>query len=240
MLDSECSFLTFRIQFKPTLHLKLNETEISHLKSLRIFSENKSIEIRDGFGKSFIYNCEAQSKDLKLIPGSEKNLIIENRLVVAGAIPKGNRLDWLLQKGTEIGVTEFWFCNFPRSSRLEFSQDRAVRIVIEAGIQSKRSTLPIFKIFSSPAEMVQKNPQETFFYLDPKSKNPLISSQIHKAIPIIGPEGGLGEVELELKTKGVVGYSLGANILRMETAFVYLSSVLAQEELEKNFKPISI
>jgi 16S rRNA (uracil1498-N3)-methyltransferase len=238
LLDSECSFLTFRIQFKSTPNLKLNDAEISHLKSLRIFSENKNIEIRDGLGKSYIYKCEALSKDLKLVPGSEKDLPIENRLVVAGAIPKGNRLDWLLQKGTEIGVTEFWFCNFPRSSRLEFSQERSVRIVTEAGIQSKRSTLPIFRIFSSPLEMIQKNPNETFFFLDPRSEKPLIASKIHKSIPIIGPEGGLGELESDFKNLGLKGYFLGENILRIETAFVYLSVVLAQVDLEKN-SPIS-
>lgn len=225
--DKENSFLTFRKNFQFLKNSKLLETEIAHLKSLRIFNQNKLIEIRDGKGQSVFYKSDANSKEIELISGSEKSLEIESSLILSGAIPKGNRLDWLLQKGTEIGVTEFWFCNFPRSTRMEFSIDRAERIILEAAVQSKRVSLPVCKIYDNPLNMIKQNQDLEFYFLDPKAKEKLEPMKMKGKIPIIGPEGGFGELKENFEEMGLEQYKLGQSVLRIETAFIFLSSVLS-------------
>lgn len=225
--DKEISFLSFRKNFQIQKKTKLLETEISHLKSLRIFNQDKMIEIRDGKGLSVLYSSSANEKDIELVPGSESEIAIEKELILSGAIPKGNRLDWLLQKGTEIGVTEFWFCNFPRSSRMDFSEDRADRICVEAAIQSKRVSLPIIKIYDSPLKMIEQNPKREFYFLNPKAEKLLGTKLVHGQIPIIGPEGGFGELVEDMIKLGLCDYRLGQTVLRIETAFIYLSSILS-------------
>ncbi|PJD99096.1 MAG: 16S rRNA methyltransferase [Leptospira sp.] len=225
--DKENSFLTFRKNFQVVKNSKLLETEIAHLKSLRIFNQDKVIEIRDGLGQSVFYKSIANGKEIELIPGSEKSLEIESSLIISGAIPKGNRLDWLLQKGTEIGVTEFWFCNFPRSTRMEFSLNRAERIILEAAVQSKRVSLPECKIYDNPLSMIKQNHDLEFYFLDPKAKARLNPIEMKGKIPIIGPEGGFGELKENFEEMGLKQYKLGQSVLRIETAFIYLSSVLS-------------
>lgn len=226
------TFLCFRKDFSQSSQEYLDGSEITHLKSLRIYTKDKIIEIRDGQGGSYFFHSPANSKKLefqyfKKIKESEP---APNRL--AGAIPKGNRLDWMLQKCTELGVTEIHFCNFERTVRTEFSMERAERILMEAASQSKRHYLPNLFIYGSWREVVDKFSIKTLAYLDPRETKPLRLEGILEKTYFIGPEGGLGKDLEEMQSLGVPGYRLGSDILRMETAYLYMASLQKQANLE--------
>ncbi|MCE9599453.1 MAG: Maf-like protein [Spirochaetia bacterium] len=67
---------------------------------------------------------------------------IESRRVLLCAVPEGPRRDWLLQKSTELGLTDIVPVAFEHSERNDFGK-RADRIVTEAAAQSRRFTLPV-------------------------------------------------------------------------------------------------
>lgn len=206
--------------------------EITHLKSLRIFAKDKKIEIRDGQGGRFVFSCPAHSKDLVLELSEPQAFSQPRALRLGGAIPKGNRLDWMLQKCTELGTTDFYFCNFERSVRSDFSEDRAQRILVEACIQSGRTHLPNLHYFKNWKELFAHLPRHDFRILDPRCTQPLEFSGIGGEIYLIGPEGGFGNELSEWEALSIPGFNLGGDILRMETAYVHIASLKKQRYLE--------
>lgn len=133
--------ILFRREWNEEYPFHLNKEEISHLKALRIFSEDKNLRVLNGIGTEWIYEIPGNSVQ-GIFKKTITHLKSERVSAVATAIPKGNRLEWLLQKGTELGLTHFYFLNFEQSDRKDFNLNRAQKIVEEASIQSKRIFLP--------------------------------------------------------------------------------------------------
>jgi 16S rRNA (uracil1498-N3)-methyltransferase len=204
--------------------IQLSSEEVQHLKSLRLFGIDKKIEIRNGRGHGFLYFVSAKSRDARKVENSEIQKPALKTISLAGGIPKGNRLDWLLQKSTELGVTNIYFCNWERSVRQDFNTDRSHRIIQEASAQSNRYYLLNVQFFSGWEELREKI-QAPFVFLDPSAKDflgDMDSNRKDICIPLIGPEGGFSERELSIfREAGIPGYHLGSGILRMETAYLY-------------------
>ncbi|MCC5815085.1 MAG: 16S rRNA (uracil(1498)-N(3))-methyltransferase [Leptospira sp.] len=232
MEDNRKEFLIFRRGFMPSNHDFLEALDINHLKSLRLFNQDKSIEIRNGEGDSWMFNSLPNSKSLDLIPQSYRRFAPPPPIRLGGAIPKGGRLDYLLQKCTEIGVTEFHFTNFERSIRSDFSLDRSERIICEAASQSKRTHLPQIFYYKKCEDLIQKFSIKDFLFLDTVETKPLSIKESTEKILLIGPEGGFGNDREKFIKLGILSRNLGEGILRMETAYVYLASIQRQFHLE--------
>lgn len=214
----------FRKDYSFQDSIQLSKSEIKHLQSLRIQKQSKSIDFRDGEGCSYIYQFQENTDIGQLI---EKKFISKtsNPIIIATALPKGNRLDWMLQKGTEIGVSNFIFVQFQQSDRKELNIERSIRILMESAAQSKQYYLPQINLCNSLEEYLLN--YQNSFYLEPTAKTEISSLEKINMIPMIGPEGGFRKVELELLSKkNVSGFRLKSGILRIETAFVYLASIL--------------
>ncbi|MBP7280633.1 MAG: 16S rRNA (uracil(1498)-N(3))-methyltransferase [Leptospiraceae bacterium] len=209
--------------------ITLNKEEIEHLRSLRLNDISKTIEVRDGKGVSYFFQVESKSKTGKLL--EKKTTIIPNiKIEIASAIPKAQRLDFLLQKGTEIGVTAFYFINFFQSERREINLERSNKIILEAASQCQRHSIPTIKLYNSLEKFLQENKQ--VFVLNPEAKELLSLNQNWGMIPIIGPEGGFRQEELELLQRyDAKNFSIGNNILKIETAHTYIASILAFQKL---------
>lgn len=103
--------ILFRREWNEEYPFHLNKEEISHLKALRIFSEDKNLRVLNGIGTEWIYEIPGNSVQ-GIFKKTITHLKSERVSAVATAIPKGNRLEWLLQKGTELGLTHFYFFKF--------------------------------------------------------------------------------------------------------------------------------
>lgn len=212
----------FRKNFIFKEEITLLPEEIEHLKSLRLFTKEKEIEIRDGKGTNGFYLVKQIAKNGNLrekytVPNSTP----ENK--IASAIPKGNRLDWALQKGTEIGVTEFIFINFHRSERKDFNLERCEKIIAEASSGCGRHFLPSITLINSLTKLIDAYANLTV--LTPGKENKPTTELIN-TIPVIGPEGGFDPAELDfIKEKKINTASLGKNILRIETALIYMATL---------------
>ncbi|GIP35849.1 16S rRNA (uracil(1498)-N(3))-methyltransferase [Paenibacillus sp. J2TS4] len=170
------------------------------------------------------------------------------RITIAQSLPKGDKMELVIQKGTEIGAASFLpfvsertivqYDGKKEAKRLE----RWSKIAKEAAEQAHRSRVPEL---ASPASwkqlltLVREADLALFCYEKEETRQlrPLIrdklaearsSGQPPRVVVIIGPEGGFTEREaLEAEAAGCVPVSLGRRILRTETAaMVALTCIL--------------
>jgi len=170
---------------------------------------------------------------------------------VAQALPKGDKMETVIQKGTEIGANRF----IPFTSERTIVQydakkeakrvERWARIAKEAAEQAHRGRIPSIEPVATWRELLAMVPHATVAFICYEKENAqqfrkllqavlskdLASNCNHKPVQImliVGPEGGLTEGEIrEAEEAGCRTISLGRRILRTETAaMVGLSCIL--------------
>jgi 16S rRNA (uracil1498-N3)-methyltransferase len=155
---------------------------------------------------------------------------------------KGEKMDWVVQKATEIGVTELIACQSDRSvvrwhsEQLKTKFDRYQKIIAEATLQSKREFtmvmnryLPLLEAMSldfTHKYIATEIAHENRFNL---MENPKIPHGAKVAL-IIGPEGGFSDGEYTAAfSHGYQPISLGITTLRTETAAIIALGILANQ-----------
>lgn len=169
----------------------------------------------------------------------------ENKTSIALAVCllKGGKMDFVLQKATELGVTEIIPVLSARTiSRVKPAEwgKKKIRysaIVKEAAEQCGKTTLPEIAglILLDAIKHAVKNFQLSLFFNEHEKQNTL--SEVLKknknaasVLFLVGPEGGFTENEARMLVEsGFVSVILGQNILRSETACVFGLSVLTYE-----------
>ncbi|TGK00661.1 16S rRNA (uracil(1498)-N(3))-methyltransferase [Leptospira semungkisensis] len=224
----------FRPGFVPSPELKLEGEEISHLKAFRVYSEEKIVILKDGSGASAYYSVPSSSKSGSLVR-TEKKERPKRVSAIATAIPKGNRLEWLIQKGTELGITRFIFLVFAHSDRKDLNPERLLKVAAEACSQSNQDFLPEILGPYTLQKFVESSsdPKEELLLLDPRSEIRIDPKNIENKTILIGPEGGFRSEELDfLKKYSVPGVNLGESILRIETAGIFAASLFRLGNLD--------
>lgn len=154
-------------------------------------------------------------------------------------IPKGDKMDFLLQKCTELGISAIvpftssrTILKITRERELE-RLERWRRIVAEAARQSKRSSIPSISPIMDFGEAVRSADDPVRLMLwEGETANRLKPVLLGTNAPasaavIVGPEGGLSENEAELAAaNGFTPITMGKRILRTETAGIAIMAVL--------------
>jgi 16S rRNA (uracil1498-N3)-methyltransferase len=130
------------------------------------------------------------------------------RVVVAAAVPKGARLDWMVEKLAELGVAEFVPVRFARSVA-ELGAAKRTRLEKVALAAAKQSGAPVLRIASEVG--VEALPGDAVLAL-PGAAEPLGPGT---GTVVIGPEGGLRPEE---EARFARRAALGPTVLRIETA----------------------
>mgnify|MGYP001468584251 FL=1 len=199
----------------------LSELESKHcIKVLRKVNGDK-IELVNGIGGQF--ECviiDDHYKKCKVnIMKHTHHEPQEKELHIAMAIPKSSeRLEWFLEKATELGITKLSIINCTNSERRTINQKRLEKIVISALKQSKRFYLPKIEDPIPFLKFIENEPNGYIGHCYEGNKTHARS--ISKVAPIlIGPEGdfSIQEVE-EAKQSGYIEIELSENRLRTETA----------------------
>jgi len=138
------------------------------------------------------------------------------RVVVACAVPKGARLDWMIEKLAELGVAEFVPVRFARSVT-EPGEGKRRRLEKIAVAAAKQSGAPVMRI--APEMRVDQVPADAVLAA-PGSREPAPAGG---GWVVIGPEGGLTPEEEARFSRRC---SLGPTILRTETAAVVAAARL--------------
>lgn len=139
-------------------------------------------------------------------------------------LKNNDRLEFALEKCTELGITNFIIFNSKRSISKNIKVERINKILLSAMKQSLRSYLPKVK-FEKSIEELNKFDGEKIILEQNSAKhlNELKILQDKKYHFIFGPEGGLDETELELLKSANI-YHLTKNRLRTETAVITCAS----------------
>ena len=150
------------------------------------------------------------------------------RITLAQGIARGEKMDWILQKATELGVARIAPVVSDRtevkldSERSDKKMNHWRGVCAAACEQSGRARLPVILEPQSLAQFAASDGSGRRFMLDPGASLSLPALQLAPDAQItlaIGPEGGFSDRDLAmLKAGGYEGVRMGPRILRTETA----------------------
>ena len=163
--------------------------------------------------------------------------LILPKVSIAQSLVKEQKMDYILQKSTELGVYEIIPMYTERSiikvkDKYDKKIERWKKVVKEASEQSKRFTLPYLNRIIDLKELIKEKYDFKFICsVNEKTKtikNVLSNVNINDTILfVIGPEGGFSEKEEKLLVdNGFQSITLGENILRTETSSAFILSVI--------------
>ncbi len=215
----------------------LEGQEYNHCYNVLRKKVRDKIKLTDGKGNLYsaeikeIKNRKIHLNKLKILKSIKKN----KSTFVAVAPPKSfNRVEWMVEKLTEIGICKIFFIETSNSERKKIRIGRLEKKIISAMKQCnslfKTEIEGIIKI----KEFVKKYKFKNKYVADIKSKSDLVVNKINEnSVMLIGPEGDLTNEELlMLKKEGYNSITLGKMILRTETAAVvggFLMNVIGQK-----------
>lgn len=219
--------------------------DVKHIKDVLRLIEGDNIEISSN-GINHVCVIEEIFKDrivvdiLESITGQHESSI---EVILYQGIAKGNKMDLIIQKATEIGVKEFHIVSTNRSivkisdKKKENARiERLLSIAEEAAKQSKRDYIPKVEgiyDFEDILNILKDEENVIVAYEDEENigmKQILKGTKGHRINLIIGPEGGFETYEIEkLKDIGANIVSLGPRILRTETAGLVASTMILYE-----------
>lgn len=225
-----------------------DEEDIKHITKVLRLREGDLIEVVDGLQEEYRVKISAISKQaLEIVPEEkiEQKRELRVHLSVYQGVPKGQKMELIVQKLTEIGISAIYPVHFERcvsqmkEEKEEKKLKRYEKIAYEAAKQSKRTRIPTVHPVLDREELfaeLEKNDCNLIFY-EGETKRTLKSFFDHFAVAsvqrmgiIIGPEGGLTKEEVESCVScGCHAVSLGERILRTETAAVVAGAIVAYE-----------
>jgi 16S rRNA (uracil1498-N3)-methyltransferase len=160
-------------------------------------------------------------------------------IILAQALLKGEKMDWVIQKATELGVERIVPLAASHSvirlrpDRIDHQLARWQRIALEAAQQSERWSVPVISQPAAVGELLEwSKPAQAKLVLAERSQGASLT-----AVPLpgtgdeiwvlVGPEGGWEDEELgQVLQHGFTAITLGSRILRAETAAIATISVL--------------
>lgn len=213
--------------------VSLDGDEAKHLGTVRRFGPGDRVCLFNGDGREYPATVTAVSKrsvDLTVLAVAVPIRERLAALVVACALPKGDRFDFLLEKLVELGVTRFVPLISERSVVVPKADKREKweRAVIEASKQCGRNVLMAVEDPMPFAEWIRRNDSPaTRFVLHTGPSFVPVASGDAAAVVAVGPEGGFTDREVELAcSAGWQVRSLGPRTLRTETAAIAAAALL--------------
>lgn len=226
-------------------NFSLSENDSYHITKVMRMKEEDKIEI---VYKEKLY----LSKIIELVPVVKAKIIeeieINNELsinvTIVQSLVKEQKMDYILQKTTELGVSEIIPYMATRSLiKLDNKQDKKIerwqKIVKEAAEQSKRNTIPTVTNAMTLSNLVNLSDYDIKFICSTNETSQNIKKVLSnlsgsvRILFVIGPEGGFTEEEeRRLIENGFISLSLGNSILRTETASTFIMSVVRYLDME--------
>ncbi|MCB9831967.1 MAG: 16S rRNA (uracil(1498)-N(3))-methyltransferase [Planctomycetes bacterium] len=216
------------------------ETEARHMTKVMRKRPGDEVTVFDGEGREARARILAVARDqveLEILEILELDRAPACRIALEVALPRGGEAQDLVRRAVECGVAELRPIHCERSVHRsdrkdpEKRRERFEAAALAALKQSGRNRMPELR---EPVELaaVELFPGERGFY--GSTRGGLSPRRLERAgTParvrlVVGPEGGLGEAEEEaLRARGFEALSLGAGVLRVETAVIALVSWFA-------------
>ena len=222
----------------------LTGDEANHITRVLRKEPGDQIWITDGADNAYeavIQSAGKQEVQCEIISSHRHvNESLLDVTLAVGVVKNPSRMDWLIEKCTELGIRKFIPIRSERSVHYTAKVDRWSVLALAAMKQSMRCWLPqITDVTDFAALLAEKTPYDLKVVLheatDPAKHLQHVAAQKPEArtvLLLIGPEGGFAEEEIVMAEQaGFLAASLGARRLRTETAAVVASSWMTAQEM---------
>jgi len=220
-------YFSEKIQSDLVAHLKKEQSH--YLKDVMRLEVGDTFSVfnRQGEWSASIQNYEKQAVKIKIL-GKFRDKKKEQNIWLAFTPIKQNPLNFIIQKGTELGVQKFIPVLSERTIVKDINVERIKKIIIESVEQSNRISVPEITKLEQLKSFLSNFPLEgSLIFCDINCetsdlKNILSKKDLGPICILIGPEGDFSENERKLivELKQSYSISLAKNILRAETAAV--------------------
>ncbi len=231
-------------QSKSKNYFILNPDDLFHIKTVMRMVDGELVEV---VYQRNIYICRLEDvkSEIKVILVERLDEVIKNDFEIVLAIPlvKEQKMDFILQKSTELGVNKIIPFLAERSiiklndDKEQSKINRWQKICKEASEQSKRVDIPMVTNIKSLKELVNFEGQKLVCSTkkDVNSIKMFLQkyTECDRMLLVIGPEGGLSEKEENyLVEHNFLQVTLGNRIMRVETVPLFLLSIINYEFME--------
>jgi 16S rRNA (uracil1498-N3)-methyltransferase len=221
------------------LSVVLQDQEFHHLVHVMRTKVGEEVELVNGRGQlaqGIVEHFDKKRCHISLSMVREETKSLTEMILVQG-IPRANRLDFILEKGTELGMTQLWLLPTKLSERKQFNEHQLEKMkgqMIAAMKQCGRLYLPEIVMCDSVASL-QKLPYPAFYGdVDPQAPSfekcwKECRETLQKGVLFFtGPESGFTADEVgHLKALQAQGVKLHPNILRTDTASLAALSLIS-------------
>jgi 16S rRNA (uracil1498-N3)-methyltransferase len=210
----------------------LTGTEFRHLRARRL-RPGSAVIVCDAHGRQRRGVILAVQGGQATIELTDEAVIVREsrlRLVLAQALLKASKLDLVVEKATELGVSEIIIFNSARSIGHASAErvERWNRVARSAAKQSQRSVVPHVSGPVPLADALRRTHDAGLLFWERRPTGQSALAQLavtpqhpREVLAVVGPEGGLSEDEaVQAAQQGFTHVSLGPRILRAETAAI--------------------
>ncbi len=214
--------------------VEIRDKEFHHLANVMRVKPGDAVEIINGQGalaKAVVKEIQKKQAVLDIASAKQYEKPIKE-IILAQAFPRPQKLDFIIEKGTELGITQFWLFPGKKSDRKEIKPAQLERLkilCISALKQCGRLWLPNLTI--KPELEKWTRLEVPFYFGDIRESAPFLQA-VWKPYAqsgfFVGPESGFENSETEkLEILGAQGVKLNLNVLRTETAAITATGLLA-------------
>jgi 16S rRNA (uracil1498-N3)-methyltransferase len=212
---------------------------------MRLQADDQTVLVFDDGIKRLARVVDSQSKSVEIIEELADNVELPVSVTIAMGFPKGDKLEFVAQKATELGMAALWA--FPADwsvvkwdgKKLGKKAEKLEKIAQGAAEQSKRNRIPAVRLFEKKADfLAQLTGFDQIILAYEEAAKEGEQANLVKALSgletgqsvlvIVGPEGGVSPEEVAaFEGAGAVKTGLGPRILRAETAPLYALSAIS-------------
>ncbi|HFI0737301.1 TPA: 16S rRNA (uracil(1498)-N(3))-methyltransferase [Streptococcus suis] len=225
--------------------IKDKDTAKHMFSVMRLQADDQTVLVFDDGIKRLARVVDSQSQSVEIIEELADNVELPVSVTIATGFPKGDKLEFVAQKATELGMAALWA--FPADwsvvkwdgKKLGKKVEKLEKIAQGAAEQSKRNRIPAIRLFEKKTDfLAQLTGFDQIILAYEEAAKAGEQANLVKALSgletgqsvlvIVGPEGGVSPEEVAaFEGAGAVKTGLGPRILRAETAPLYALSAIS-------------
>ena len=226
--------------------IRITGGDQNHIQNVLRMKAGEKIRVSDQDGTSYFCHVELFSEDgvLAIVDSvDETGTELLNRITLYQGLPKGDKMEWIIQKAVELGVSEIVpvamkNCVVKLDEKKAQSKVKRWQAIAEsAAKQSKRTMIPQIRMPISWTSTLEELGQKDVALIPYENERGMAATrEILRSIRpeqtigiAIGPEGGFADSEISGVSEEMHRISLGRRILRTETAGLATLSMLVYE-----------
>lgn len=217
-------------------HFTLSDETSKHCVQVLRMEAGETISLTNGLGLRYIATILSPDKKKTIVQLMEREYFerpIPVNEIAISFVKNPSRMEWFLEKATEIGIAAIYPLIATRTERTNFKADRWEGILISAMLQSQQVWKPVMHLPLAVVNLLEQPFSGTrlIAHCTQGAKTALQNSvKSSKSLILIGPEGDFTPDEVSYATnRGCVAVSLGNTRLRTETAGI-VAAVIMQNQ----------